>query len=138
MTRWVTAALALTLACAVPAATADEVKKPPVGTWTKKEGDRTVTFQIKADGMRVVLKGEGDQKIEVDADYGVTKDGVLFGRISKVAKPGGEGPEEGELFSFRFKVEKDKLILSDLTGTKIDDGAKKLVEGDYEKEKKGF
>src|SRR5438477_1041041 len=137
MTRWVTAALALTLACAVPAAAADEVKKP-VGTWLKKDGERAVTFQIKADGMHVVLKAGEDQKVEVDADYGVTKDGVLFGRISKVMKPGGEGPEEGDLFSFHFKVEKDKLVITDLTGTKVSDDAKKFVEGDYEKDKKGF
>ena len=134
MTRWVTAALALTLACAVPATAADEVKKP-VGTWTKKEGNITITFQIKDGGMHVALKGEGDQKFDVDADYGVTKDGVLFGRVNKVEKSGGAGPEEGELFSFRFKVEKDKFTLSDLTGTKVDEGAKKVIEGDYEKEK---
>jgi hypothetical protein len=134
MTRWVTAALALTLACAASSAAADAVKKP-VGTWTKKEGNITITFRITDDGMHVALKGEGDQKFDADTDYGVTKDGVLFGRVNKVEKSGGVGPEEGELFSFHFKVEKDKLTLSDLTGTKVDEGAKKVIEGDYEKEK---
>lgn len=134
MTRWATTALALTLFCAAPLAAADEVKKP-MGTWTKKEGDFMVTFQIKADGMHVTLKGEGDRKIDVDADYGVTKDGVLFGRVNKCKKEGAEGPEEGDLFSFRFKVEKDKMTISDLTAHKISDEAKKLVEGDYAKEK---
>ena len=140
MTRWVTAALALTVACAAPAAAADAVKKP-LGTWKKTEGDTTITFTIKADGMRVVLKGEGDTKIEVQADYGQSKDGVLFARISKITKTGIDGgPDEGDLFSFRFKVEKDKLTISDLSAPKTSDEAKKLVEGDYEKskEKKGF
>ncbi len=137
MARWVTAALSLTLACALPAAAADEAKKP-VGTWTKSDGERTVTFQFKADAMHVVLKAGEDQKIEVDADYGVTKDGIVFGRIGKVTKPGNDGPDEGDLFSFRFKVEKDKFVLSDLTGSKINEDAKRLVEGDYAKAKDGF
>ena len=103
MARWVIAALALTLACAAPAAAADDAKKP-VGTWTKSEGGPTITFTIKADGLSIVLKGEGD------------------------------------LFSFRFKVEKDKLTISDLSAPKTDENARKLVEGDYEKskEKKNF
>jgi hypothetical protein len=140
MARWVIAALALTLACAAPAAAADDAKKP-VGTWTKSEGGPTITFTIKADGLSIVLKGEGDQKIEVEADYGVSKDGVLFARISKITKTGIEGgPDEGDLFSFRFKVEKDKLTISDLSAPKTDENARKLVEGDYEKskEKKNF
>jgi hypothetical protein len=135
MTRWLTAALALTLACAAPLAAADEAKKPQ-GTWTKTDGERKITFHIKPDGMQVVLKASEDRKIEVVTDYGVTKDGILFGRVNKVTKPGNEGPEEGDLFSFRFKVEKDKLVLSDLTGTRINDEAKKIIEGDYEKDKK--
>jgi hypothetical protein len=135
MTRWGTIALAVAVVCAAPLAAAETAKKP-VGTWTKKEGDTTITFVIKADGMTVALKGEGDRKIEVAADYGISKDGVLFARISKIKKEGVDGgPEEGDLFSFRYKVEKDKLVLSDLMSPKTSDEAKKLVEGDYEKQK---
>jgi uncharacterized protein (TIGR03066 family) len=135
MTRWVLAALALGLVCAAPLAAADATKKP-VGTWTKSEGDVSVTFDIKKDGgLTVTLKG-GDRKIEVTGDYGLSKDGVLFARISKIKKENVDGgPEEGDLFSFRYKVEKDKLVISDLNAPKTDDQAKKLVEGDYEKKK---
>jgi hypothetical protein len=133
MTRWVTAALALGLVCAAPLAAADDAKKP-VGTWTKTEGDLTITFVIKKDGMDVSLKG-GDRKIAVTADYGLSKDGVLFARISKITKENADGPDEGDLFSFRYKVEKDKLVISDLNSPKTSDEAKKLVEGDYTKSK---
>ena len=96
MTRWVTAALALCVICTVSLAAAEPAKKP-VGTFTKKEGDISITFAIKADGMIVTIKGEGDRKIETTADYGLSKDGVLFGRISKIKKEGVEGgPEEGD------------------------------------------
>ncbi len=135
MTRWVTSALALTLLCAAPLAAADEVKKP-LGTWSKTEGDMTLTFHVKADGMTFVMKG-GDRKIEVAADYGTSKDGVLFGRVSKVTRENADGgPEEGDLFSFRFKVEKDKMTVSDLTSPKTNDDVKKLIEGDYESKNK--
>jgi len=129
MTRWVLAVLALTLVCATPLSAADEVKKP-IGTWIKK-GNPTITFNIKADGLTATVKG--DNTTEVFADYGLSKDGVLFARVNKVKKDGGDGPEEGDLFSFRFKVEKDKLVLSDLSGAKVNAEIKQIVEGDYEK-----
>jgi hypothetical protein len=130
MTRWVTAALAVAVVCAAPLAAADQPKKP-TGAWTKTEGDLTITFDIKAEGMTVALKG-GDRKFEVTADYGVSKDGVLFGRVSKIVKENADGgPEEGDLFSFRFKVEKDKITLSELNSPKTNDDVKKLIEGDY-------
>jgi hypothetical protein len=132
MTRWLPAALALCLVCAAPLAAADEPKKP-VGTWAKTEGDLTVTFVIKQDGLEVTLKG-GDRKIAVTADYGLSKDGVLFARVSKITRENLDGgPDEGELFSFRYKLEKDKLVISDLMAPKTTDEARKLVEGDYEK-----
>jgi hypothetical protein len=133
MTRWLTAAAAVCLLCAAPLAAADAAKKP-VGTWTRTEGDVSVTFDIKKDGaLQVTLKG-GDRKIDVTADYGLSKDGVLFARISKIKKENIDGgPDEGDLFSFRYKVEKDKLVISDLNSPKTSDEAKKLVEGDYAK-----
>jgi hypothetical protein len=116
----------------VPLTAADEVKKP-IGTWTKK-GTPSITFVIKADGMTATVKG--DNNVEVFCDYGTTKDGVLFARVNKVKKDGGDAPEEGDLFSFRFKVEKGKMVLSDLTGAKVTEQIKQTVEGDYAKESK--
>jgi hypothetical protein len=138
MTRGVTVALALALACAAPLAAADKAEKAkkPVGTWTRTQGEATVTFDIKADGLTVTLAGGADRSIEVVADYGLSKDGVLFGRVSKATKKGVDGgPEEGDLFSFRFKAEKDKFTISDLNSPKTNDEARKLVEGEYEKKK---
>jgi hypothetical protein len=132
MTRWVTAAVAVCLVCAAPLGAADEAKKP-LGTWTKTQGDVTVTFVIKKDGLDATIKG-GNFKTAVTADYGLSKDGVLFARISKITKENMDGgPEVGDLFSFRYKVEKDKLVISDLMAPKTSDEGRKLVEGDYEK-----
>ena len=117
-----------------PALSADSAKKP-VGNWTRSAGDAKLTFEIKENGLRIILT-RGETKIEADADYAVSKDGHLFGRISKVTKAGTDGgPSEGELFAFQFKVENDKMSLSDLKATHGGDEARQLVEGEYEKAK---
>ena len=64
------------------------------------------------------------------ADYGLSKDGVLFARISQDQKENVDGgPEEGDLFSFRYKVEKDKLVISDLTAPKTERGGQEARRG---------
>jgi hypothetical protein len=131
MVRWVTLSLVF-LVCAGSALAAEK----PVGKWSRSAGDAKVTFEIKNEAMRILIKA-GDRTIEVDADYAVSKDGHLFGRISKVSTSGAEGgPSEGDLFGFRFKVEKDKMTVSDLKSSHgVNDEARQTVEGDYEKDK---
>jgi hypothetical protein len=107
----------------------------PLGTWKRTVGDASLTFEFKADGMRCVLAAGGNT-IEMDGDYGMTKDGVLFGRVAKVEKKGtNDGPSEGDLFSFKVKVDKDTLSLSELKTHNDSAEAKQLIEGDYQKQK---
>jgi hypothetical protein len=95
--------------------------------------ERTIKFDFKEKGFTVTLS-EGSNSIEAAADYGITKDGVVFGIITSVKKTGTDaGPSEGDLFSFKVSVDKGKLTLSDLNGTKVSDGARQLVEGEYSK-----
>jgi pectin methylesterase-like acyl-CoA thioesterase len=97
-------------------------------------GDLSITFEIKADNIRITLKGTDERQIQVLADYGMSKDGCLFGRICQVKKGDTEGgPTEGDLFSFKVKQEKNKIVVSDLKVTAGGDDAKNLIEGDYEK-----
>src|SRR5262245_55346951 len=104
LARWTTTAAAVAFAFTATATAGGQkadVKKP-LGTWTRTCDDVQVTFDIKPDGMRILLKNAADNSITVVADYGVSQDGVLFGRMSKVEKKGIEGgPSEGDLFSFR-------------------------------------
>jgi hypothetical protein len=136
MARVTFAALAMLLLLVSATMGADEKdvgKKKPIGTWKRTAGDHSITFTIKGDTLRVVIRG-GDNVVEVDADYGVSKDGVLFGRISKGAKEG-DGPSEGDLFSFRFKVANGNMTLSELKTSHDSTEAKDLVEGEYRKQK---
>jgi hypothetical protein len=140
MSRWATTAL-LVLLVGVTSVRAEADKKEdpvkkPVGSWSKDTGEGTITFAFKADNTLKVTLKQNDAMIELDTDYGVSKDGYIFGRINKVKNGGGNGPNEGDLFSFKVKVEKTTLTISDLTSGKgSDDNAKKLVEGEYKMEK---
>lgn len=135
MTRRALVVLALAFVGTMPAGADDKAAaKKPCGVWKKTAGDNTLTLDIKPDSLKFTL-AIGDNTIETEADYSVTKDGVLFGRLNKVAKKGaGDGPEEGALFSFRFTVDKDTLTLSDLKSTAESAEAKELVQGEYKKQ----
>ena len=106
-------------------------KQRPLGTWKRTAGDNSITFTFKADTFRGIIKAGGNT-LEVEADYGMSKDGVLFGRLNKVKKEG-DGPSEGDLFSFKVKVEKNTLMLSDLKSEHGGAEAKELLQGEYEK-----
>ena len=113
----------------------EKTVKKPVGTWIKDVGDAKVTFQFKADQLHCVIAG-GGITLTVEADYGVSKDGVIFGRISRVDRQGTDvGPTVGELFSFKYALKKDVLTLADLKGASAGE-ARTLIEGDYKGEVK--
>ncbi len=139
MYRVLTTAAALALLAAVLPATApvsggDTKPARPSGTWTRTAGDFEVRFDFQADTLKCTLSG-GGVTIAIDADYAVARDGTVFGRISKVDKAGGGGPNVGDLFSFKFKVKGDTLTISDL-GPETNADARQLVEGDYKGAKK--
>ena len=122
----------LTLVVVAPASRTEEAAKKPLGTWERKVGDQTLQMQVKADGL-VFKISDGSKTIEVSADYGITKTGILFGHVSKVKLEGtNDGPAEGHLFSFQFSVDKDTLTIKELKGTDNAE-ARQLVEGDYKK-----
>jgi hypothetical protein len=143
-----TVAAALVLTAALVTQAADTKDKPakkkevdvkrPLGVWTRTDGDRKIVFEIHKTHLLCKLT-DGDRSATAYADYGVTRDGVLFGRISKVEKKGGEqGPEPGMLFSFRFSRKGDTLTISDLQ-VPNDGNARQVIEGDYQggRRKKG-
>lgn len=133
MTRSLTALLTVAILAVSAANAADDTAKP-VGNWKRSLGENSVQFDIKTDGMQVTLKGGDGASMIIDTSY-TYKDGVLSGTIKKVERKGFDGgPSEGDKFSFRVKVDKDKLIVSELKGTDSDE-AKQLIEGDYKKEK---
>jgi len=109
--------------------------KKPIGSWKHTAGDNTVSFHFGPETVRTVVDAGGNT-LEVEADYGVSKDGIVFGRIFKVTKKGiDEGPAEGELFSFKVVIDKETMTVSDFKTLNENDAAKQLVQGEYTKEK---
>lgn len=107
-------------------------KQRPVGTWTRTAGTAKITFHIHKSSLRCTLE-EGERQLTVEADYSVSKDGVLFGRVRQVEKKGFENaPEVGALFSFRFQQKGNILTISDLQPPAGDGQAQQVIEGDYQ------
>jgi hypothetical protein len=105
-------------------------KKGPLGEWVRTKDDSTVTFKFTADTLYFTSDSTLG-KIDLEADYGISKDGKnLFGRIRTV-KEGG-GPAKGDLFSFGIRVKGDTLTISDLKGTGAIALAQSL-QGEYKK-----
>jgi len=126
-------AVVVALAWVLPAVAADKepARTRPLGTWERTVGDGKVTFTFAAESFKVVV-ASGGATVNMEADYGVTADGTLFGIVTKVAREGtNEGPSEKDLFRFGFSLEKDKLTIKDLNPGS--DEVKQILEGDYKR-----
>lgn len=121
------ACASLVIAVAALSASAQPATKAPLGTWVREVGGNKVEFKFEAKTLSVQLMG-GDKKISIDCDYGIAKDGTVFGRVHKLNSA--EGPDPGHLFSFKAKAAKDELTISDLVGTDNAE-ARQLIEGTY-------
>jgi hypothetical protein len=134
MLRSTVLAAAVVLLCTAPLTARDTKTKKPLGTWIKSGGDVEVKFHFEADTLRCTISAMG-LVIDVDGDYGMSKDGTIFGRLSKVEKKGIDGgPKAGDLFTFRVKMKDNVLTISNL-GPEDNADARQLIEGDYKKKK---
>jgi hypothetical protein len=126
-------AAAVLLAAAV-VARADEASKP-LGTWVRRGEDHKVTLDVKPDMVRCTVTAEGGYSISVDADYIVSKDGIMLGviRTKGTEKKGDERELDKRLFYCRFAMDKNRLVISDLAIGGDKEKVKELVEGSYKK-----
>ncbi len=107
---------------------APEPARKPLGTWEHKVADNLIRLQFTPDLLTVHIEG-GATRIDLKADYGVTRNGTVFGILTQVEKDGADSPNAGDLFSFKVEFTKDKLTLSEL---KPDgDQARALLHGNY-------
>jgi hypothetical protein len=104
--------------------------KKPLGTWQRQSEGLKITFAIKPDSLQLTLVDESGNKTKADAAIGLTNNNLLFGVITEVDSSG-QGPEKGDLFSFNYEVKNGQLVISDLKGTRVNDEARKHVEGEY-------
>src|SRR5438309_1690297 len=111
MRRGAMAALTAVLVFGMALPAGETSAKKLHGTWTRSKDDSMFRFQFGTDGIHFVSEGPLG-KLDLEADYGVSKDGkVLFARIRTI-KEGG-GPAKGDLISFGFAVKGDTLTITD-------------------------
>lgn len=116
MTARVAILVACLSLCAASAAMSDEPKPieitKPVGNWENR-------LDIKQD--RLVWK---INYLTVKADYAITKDSILYGVVTEVTGKSKE-IEEGDTFSFRFRVDDDTMNLKELKGRFVGEAKQK-------------
>jgi hypothetical protein len=134
MTQYTRTTLAVAVLLAAAAAAPAEEAQKPLGTWVRHIEGHKVNFDVKPDTVRCTIT-EGGYAISVDADYIVSKDGVLLGiiRTRGADKKAEENELDKRLFYCRFAVEKNALVISDLNVGGDKDKVKELVEGRYKK-----
>lgn len=122
-------------------AVADEKKndkdKPKLsGTWAREVEGFEVKFAFaKADEMKVTVMNGANGAV-VKCKYTVDKDGVVKATVTDVEEKGEfpAKPAKGFEFELKFKIEGKKAKVSDFKGENAD-GAKPIIEGDYDEKK---
>jgi hypothetical protein len=103
------------------------------GTWVREaEGLEIKIAFVKADEMTISVTA-GDNSVKVINSYKVEKDGTIKGTVKDIEEKGefpGK-PPKGLEFSFKFKIDGKKATLTDFQAGD-DEGAKAVVEGEYE------
>src|SRR5262245_29972936 len=88
-------------------ASAQDGPKRPSGSFSREAGEAKITFTFEKDTFNLMIAA-GEVKLKIDADYSMTKDNIVYGRINKVERAGLDvGPKAGDLFSFKLAL-KDK------------------------------
>lgn len=126
-------ALSLVALVAFPVFADKPTTKPKLeGSFSRSIGEGDVTLDFSGGLLKIVINTSGAE-LTSTSDYGVTKDGVLFGVMTKVDAKGIDNPPEvGFPFSFKVERKDDELTVSELRGTDSD-VAKRLMEGKYKK-----
>jgi hypothetical protein len=124
------ALIALNISLAGSPQSSQPAVNSPVGIWRKVEAPGRVapaTLTITNDKFSF---SDGADRLE--ADYGLTRDSILFGIITKISgRTFVNGPGEDDTFSFRFRADADELNVRGIKGVASDSLAR--IVGRYTK-----
>jgi hypothetical protein len=103
------------------------------GSWCKSTAEHEIEFTFKDSTLVITLK-RGEDKLVVDCDVAVGREGRVFGTVVQVKEGGIQGGgDKGDLFGFKFQIKGDSIQVNDLRGTNVNEGARNLVEGEFKK-----
>jgi hypothetical protein len=122
--------------CALPAWADNKVDaKKLKGSWVREVDGFEIIYKFKDEKKLQAIVGQsgGEQRITVDIDYTLDKDGKLTGTITKVDSGNDSGAAQvGEKFTFKIELGKDSFKICDFEGVG-DENVKRLIEGEYKK-----
>jgi hypothetical protein len=106
---------------------AQSLTAKPVGTWERQTKDGHFLLTIKEDRLQIRFEKSNEAMTTVDADYSISRDGILFGVVIFAEKDLGSEQErevKSDLpFCCRYRVDGDELTIRD----------GKISEGDLDK-----
>jgi hypothetical protein len=119
----------------------DKVKSKLAGTWVREAEGFEVKFVFpkekdgKPDEMKIVV-ANGGNGMTAKVKFSLDKDGVVKGTVTEVEEKGDfpSKPPKGFEFSFKFTVDGKKAKLDEFKAENAE-GAKPIIEGDYELKK---
>lgn len=124
---------AVTLFVFASAASAEEAKLS--GIWSKKADGFTITIAFQKGDTLQFSMDDGNDGCVLDAKYTRANDGTVKCEVVKFEKKGNfpVEKEKGYLFSFKPVINGKTAAISQFEGKEIDDQAKAVLEGKYDK-----
>jgi RNA polymerase sigma factor (sigma-70 family) len=110
----------------------------PVGDWHRAAGEHQFGLKFDADRLvatNIVSTENGRVSVTIEADYSISRDGVVFGYITGIDVSDGTDNLAGYVdqpFSFRFRADDEVLTVKDVkVASKAADDAVLFVAGRY-------
>jgi hypothetical protein len=133
-TRAILAAASL-LALAAPSQAQHERAEKLQGTWVRMAEGCKVKLEVKPDHLRCTMAMEEGMAVSVDADYLVSKDGILLGLLRTPMVPNAADVDavNRRLFHFQFSADDRSLTIKEVCYKDSQDGDKMkgVLEGKY-------
>ncbi|MCE9533139.1 MAG: hypothetical protein K8T89_18730 [Planctomycetes bacterium] len=109
--------------------------KKLTGTFGKKAEGFDLKLGFPKKDMVQITMDNGTEGCVLDAKFTTDKDGTIKCEVTKFEKKGGfpVSKDVGYKFSFKIDVKGKTAKVTEFTGDGIDDAAKNVLEGNYDK-----
>lgn len=112
----------------------EKADERPKGKFTKSANNLELSWEFKKDDIVVFKMGDGTNGCTLEAKAKFEKDGLVKCTTETFVTEGNFPitKDKGFEFSFKYKVDGKKIVISDLEGEGINDEARETVGGEYE------
>lgn len=116
----------------------EKAESHPKGKFVKSVGNLEISWEFKKDDIVIFRMSDGNAGCTLEAKAKYEKEGLVKCKTESFTKEGNfpVEKEKGFEFSFKYKIDGKKVIISDLEGEDINDEAREIVGGEYESAEK--